>query len=127
MPSYFISTIEDHIAPWKSTYLGATRLGGPVRYVLGGSGHIAGIVNPPAANKYGYWTNECKTLPETSEAWFEGSQQHQGSWWPDWHTWITARDDTLVPARDPAKGRLQPLEDAPGSFVKFRLDAQKQA
>ena len=127
VPSYFISTIEDHIAPWKSTYLGATRLGGPVRYVLGGSGHIAGIVNPPAANKYGYWTSDSKTLPETSAAWFEGTQQHQGSWWNDWQTWITAIDDTRVAARDPAKGKLKPLEDAPGSFVKFRLDAQKNA
>ena len=121
-PSYFISTIEDHIAPWKSTYLGAARLGGPVRYVLGGSGHIAGIVNPPAANKYGSWTNESKSLPKTPDAWFEGTRQHPGSWWADWQQWITALDDTQVPARDPAKGKLKPLEDAPGSYVKFRLD-----
>ncbi|MBI3525421.1 MAG: class I poly(R)-hydroxyalkanoic acid synthase [Betaproteobacteria bacterium] len=125
VPSYFISTIEDHIAPWHSTYLGATRLGGPVRYVLGGSGHIAGIVNPPSANKYGYWTNDSKVLPETSAAWFEGSRQHEGSWWPDWQQWITALDDTLVPARDPARGKLKPLEDAPGTYVKFRLDKQQ--
>jgi polyhydroxyalkanoate synthase len=126
VPCYFISTIEDHIAPWKSTYLGATRLGGPVRFVLGGSGHIAGIVNPPAANKYGYWTNDVKTMPETPEAWFEGTKQSEGSWWTDWQKWVTGLDDTKVPARDPAKGKLKVIEDAPGSFVKFRLDTQKK-
>ncbi len=127
VPAYFISTIEDHIAPWKSTYLGATRLGGPVRFVLGGSGHIAGIVNPPAANKYHFWTNEAKKLPETPDAWFEGATQHPGSWWTDWQQWIAGLNgDDKVPARDPAKGKLKVLEDAPGSFVKFRLDLQKK-
>jgi len=126
VPAYFISTIEDHIAPWRSTYLGATRLGGPVRYVLGGSGHIAGIVNPPSANKYGYWTNNAKTLPATSDEWFAGTKQHEGSWWTDWQKWVTALDDAKVPARDPAKGKLKVVEDAPGSFVKFRLDTQKK-
>ncbi len=122
-PSYFISTIEDHIAPWKGTYLGAGALGGPVRFVLGGSGHIAGIVNPPSANKYGYWTNDAKALPATSEEWFEGSQQNEGSWWTDWQQWVVAQDAATVPARDPAKGKLKVIEDAPGSYVKFRLDA----
>ena len=126
VPAYFISTIEDHIAPWRSTYLGATRLGGPIRYVLGGSGHIAGIVNPPSAEKYGYWTNDAKTLPATSDEWFAGTKQHEGSWWSDWQKWITALDHAKVPARDPAKGKLKVLEDAPGSFVKFRLDTQKK-
>jgi len=131
VPAYFISTIEDHIAPWKSTYLGATRLGGPVRFVLGGSGHIAGIVNPPAANKYHFWTNEAKALPATPDAWFEGATQHPGSWWADWQQWIgdlngDGGGNVWVPARDPAKGKLKPLEDAPGSFVKFRLDTQKK-
>ena len=127
VPAYFISTIEDHIAPWKSTYLGATRLGGPVRFVLGGSGHIAGIVNPPAANKYHFWTNDAKALPATPDAWFEGAMQHPGSWWTDWQQWIGGLNgEDRVPARDPAKGKLRPLEDAPGSFVKFRLDQQKK-
>ena len=124
-PAYFISTIEDHIAPWKSTYLGSNALGGPVRFVLGGSGHIAGIVNPPADNKYGYWTNE-KSHPESPDEWLAGAKQHEGSWWTDWQTWITGLDDAMVPARDPAKGKLKALEDAPGSFVKFRLDMQKK-
>ena len=126
-PCYFISTIEDHIAPWRGTYLGATALGGPIRFVLGGSGHIAGIVNPPSANKYGYWTNEAKAFPETPDAWFEGAKQNEGSWWPDWQKWVTGLDGAKVPARDPAKGKLKVLEDAPGSFVKFRLDSQKKA
>ncbi len=123
-PSYFISTIEDHIAPWKSVYLGAKRMAGPTRFVLGGSGHIAGIVNPPAANKYCYWTKDSKRLPETPDEWFEGAEQHQGSWWTDWQEWVTQLDNSKVPARDPAKGKLKVVEDAPGSFVKFRLDSQ---
>ncbi len=126
-PCYFISTIEDHIAPWKSTYIGARNFGGPVRFVLGGSGHIAGIVNPPAANKYGYWINSAAKLPATSDAWFEGSQQHAGSWWTDWQSWVTAHDSEQVEPRDPAKGKLKVLEDAPGSFVKIRIDAKKAA
>ncbi|MDP1984131.1 MAG: class I poly(R)-hydroxyalkanoic acid synthase, partial [Sulfuritalea sp.] len=121
-PSYFISTIEDHIAPWRSVYLGSTALGGPVRFALGGSGHIAGIVNPPSANKYGFWTNDAR--PATPDEWFEGAKQHEGSWWTDWQKWITKLNDDKVPARDPAKGKFKPLEDAPGSFVKFRLDTQ---
>jgi len=123
-PSYFISTIEDHIAPWRSVYLGSTALGGPVRFALGGSGHIAGIVNPPSANKYGFWTNDAR--PATPDEWFEGAKQHEGSWWTDWQKWITRLNDDKVPARDPAKGKFKPLEDAPGSFVKFRLDTQKK-
>jgi len=122
-PSYFISAMEDHIAPWKSTYLGAQRFSGPVRFVLGGSGHIAGIVNPPAANKYGYWRND--KLAPTADEWIEGASQHPGSWWTDWQEWVSALNDDKVPARDPAKGKLPVLEDAPGSFVKFRLDTQK--
>jgi polyhydroxyalkanoate synthase len=126
IPAYFISTIEDHIAPWQSTYLGAQRFAGPTRFVLGGSGHIAGIVNPPAANKYGYWINLAKTLPATAEQFFEGAQQNEGSWWTDWQAWLMAQNDETVAPRDPAKGKFKPLEDAPGSFVKFRLDQQKK-
>ena len=124
-PSYFVSTIEDHIAPWKSTYLGAQRFAGPVRFVLGGSGHIAGIVNPPAANKYGYWLND--QLADTADEWMDGAQQQPGSWWTDWQQWVVAQNDQKVAARDPAKGKLGVLEDAPGSFVKFRLDTQKKS
>ena len=127
VPCYFISTLEDHIAPWKSTYLGALKFGGPVRFVLGGSGHIAGIVNPPAANKYGFWINPAASLAPDADAWFEGAQHQQGSWWTDWHAWVRPHDPDEVDARDPAKGKLKALEDAPGSFVKVRLDARDAA
>ena len=127
VPTYFISTIEDHIAPWKSTYSGARHFGGNVRFVLGGSGHIAGIVNPPAANKYGYWTTAAGKLPDTADEFFNGAEQHAGSWWTDWQAWLIAQDSATVPARDPLKGTLKVLEDAPGSFVKARLDAKKAA
>ncbi|MCX8086107.1 MAG: class I poly(R)-hydroxyalkanoic acid synthase [Rhodocyclaceae bacterium] len=127
IPAYFISTVEDHIAPWKSTYAGARLLGGPVKFVLGGSGHIAGIVNPPAANKYGYWTNPAKTLPASADEWFASAQPHEGSWWLDWQAWVTAQNHAQVPARDPAQGRLGVIEDAPGSYVKVRIDEPKKA
>jgi polyhydroxyalkanoate synthase len=121
VPAYFISTVEDHIAPWKSTYRGAKVLGGKVRFVLGGSGHIAGIVNPPAAGKYGYWTND--RLPEDPDAWQKGAQAQQGSWWNDWQGWVgKLNGDERVPARTPGDGELRVLEDAPGSYVSIRLD-----
>ena len=126
-PSYFVSTIEDHIAPWKSTYLGAQLFSGPVRFVLGGSGHIAGIVNPPVANKYGYWINPASTLADSADEWLTGAAQNPGSWWTDWQGWVTQQNgNEKVAARDPAKGKLKVLEEAPGSYVKFRLDAQKK-
>jgi len=124
-PCYFISTAEDHIAPWKGTYLGATALGGPIRFVLGGSGHIAGIINPPSANKYGYWTNPANQLPADPDDWMATAVQHEGSWWTDWQAWVAGQDNAMVPARHPARGKLKPVEDAPGSFVKLRLDMQK--
>jgi polyhydroxyalkanoate synthase len=119
LPAYFISTAEDHIAPWKTTYKGAKYLGGPVRFVLGGSGHIAGIVNPPAARKYQYWTNE--TFPATAEEWLASATSCPGSWWEDWQRWMDAQNGgEKVPARIPANA----LEDAPGSYVMLRLGAQ---
>ncbi|HEX5802114.1 MAG TPA: class I poly(R)-hydroxyalkanoic acid synthase, partial [Azospira sp.] len=91
-PCYFISAIEDHIAPWKSTYMGARLPSGPTKFVLGGSGHIAGIVNPPAANKYGFWTNDATDgdLPESPEDFLAGATQNAGSWWTHWNQWVTA-------------------------------------
>ena len=129
-PCYFISTIEDHIAPWKSTYMGARLPGGNTKFVLGGSGHIAGIVNPPAANKYGFWTNDATdgNLPESPEDFLAGAAQHAGSWWTHWQAWVTSLPggDVKVKARKPEEGTLKVLEQAPGSYVKFRLDAQKK-
>jgi polyhydroxyalkanoate synthase len=125
VPMYFASTIEDHIAPWKSTYAGAQLFKGKVRFVLGGSGHIAGIINPPAANKYGYWTND-KLLSKPKD-WLDTATQHPGSWWTDWAQWIMAHAGDKVPARIPGKGKLKALEDAPGSYVRLRLDAPRTA
>ena len=122
VPAYFISTVEDHIAPWKSTYAGARLLQGPVRFVLGGSGHIAGIINPPGAHKYCYWTNE--VLPGNPEAWLGTATQHPGSWWTDWGGWIAARAGEKITARVPGKGKLETIEDAPGSYARMRADGQ---
>ena len=120
-PSYFISTVEDHIAPWKTTYLGSQYLGGPVRFVLGGSGHIAGIVNPPAAKKYHYWINHSN--PATPEEWFKSAKQTPGSWWNDWQAWMEQQnaDEARVPARMPGDGGLKVIEDAPGSYAALRV------
>jgi len=122
VPTYFVSAIEDHIAPWKTTYAGPGILGGPARFVLSGSGHIAGMVNPPAANKYGYWTNE--ELPPMPEEWFAGAKQHEGSWWTDWRAWVGPKLGREIPARIPGKGKLKALGDAPGSYVRIRADGK---
>jgi polyhydroxyalkanoate synthase len=120
VPAYFISTVEDHIAPWRSTYKGAKYLGGPVRFVLGGSGHIAGIVNPPAAKKYHYWVNDA--LPQTPEEWFASAKQVPGSWWEDWQAWIDRQNGgDKVPARSPQN----PIEDAPGRYALQRIAKSK--
>jgi polyhydroxyalkanoate synthase len=118
-PAYFLSTREDHIAPWKSTYRGTQFLGGPKRFVLAASGHIAGVVNPPESGKYGHWIN--KDLSPDPEEWFKGATEMAGSWWPDWHRWVSALAKQQVQARVPGDGKLKPIEDAPGSYVKLRL------
>jgi len=117
-PAYILATKEDHIAPWESCYPGAHAVSGPRRFVLGASGHIAGIVNPPAANKYGYWINQ--KLPKGPERWFEGAAFHAGSWWPDWAAWLGRRAGRKVAARTPGDGGLAPIEDAPGAYVKVK-------
>ena len=121
-PAYFVSAIEDHIAPWKTTYAGPRLLGGRNRFVLSGSGHIAGMVNPPAANKYGYWTND--KLPDEPDEWFANAKQHEGSWWPNWREWITPYLGREVPARVPGKGKLRVIEAAPGTYARIRADAK---
>ncbi|WP_119458849.1 class I poly(R)-hydroxyalkanoic acid synthase [Rhodospirillaceae bacterium SYSU D60014] len=117
-PSFILSTREDHIAPWKSTYKATQLYSGPVRFVLAGSGHIAGIVNPPEAEKYQYWTND--ELPESPESWLKTATPHPGSWWPEWATWIARFGGGKVSARRPGDGKLAVIEDAPGSYVKVR-------
>jgi poly[(R)-3-hydroxyalkanoate] polymerase subunit PhaC len=119
VPSYFLSTREDHIAPWKSTYRGTQLLGGPNRFVLAASGHIAGVVNPPEGGKYSHWINP--DLPADPEAWLAGATEISGSWWPDWHRWVSALAPEKVRARVPGDGKLVPIENAPGSYVAVRL------
>ena len=118
VPGYFISTREDHIAPWRSTYRGTKLLGGANRFVLAASGHIAGVVNPPEGGKYSHWLNAA--LPATPEEWFAGAVEMAGSWWPDWQRWVTGHTGEMVGAREPGAGRLPPLEDAPGSYVTVK-------
>ncbi|HRJ51803.1 MAG TPA: class I poly(R)-hydroxyalkanoic acid synthase [Candidatus Thiothrix moscowensis] len=118
-PACFISAIEDHIAPWKSTYSGARLFGGDVRFILGGSGHIAGIINPPAAKKYNYRVSD--DLPESADTWLANTQVNAGSWWPEWDGWVRTLGDAQVDARQPGMGKLKAIEDAPGTYVKCRL------
>ncbi len=118
-PAYILSTKEDHIAPWKSTYAATQLYAGPVRFVLGGSGHIAGVINPPAANKYAYQTSTAN--PPDPEQWLRSSSTHEGSWWSDWNKWVARYNGgKQVGARQPGDGELAVLEDAPGSYVKGR-------
>jgi polyhydroxyalkanoate synthase len=119
-PTYFVSAIEDHIAPWKTTYAGPGLMRGERRFVLSGSGHIAGMINPPAANKYGYWTNDA--LADSADEWFAQATQHEGSWWTDWRAWIERYLGGEVPARVPGKGKLPVIEAAPGSYARIRAD-----
>ncbi len=118
IPMYFQASREDHIAPARSVYKSARLFGGDVTFTLAGSGHIAGVVNPPAANKYQHWENPA--LPPTFEEWFDGATEKPGSWWPHWAQWLHAKSGEMIAARDPAKGKLKPIEDAPGSYVKVR-------
>jgi polyhydroxyalkanoate synthase len=118
IPVYWVSTIDDHIAPWKSTYAATQIFTGPKKFVLSGSGHIAGVINPPAAGKYGYWTNS--KLPANPDDWLAKAKQHDGSWWNDWDTWIGKHAGGKLKARQPGGGKLKALEDAPGSYVRVR-------
>jgi len=118
-PAFAIATKEDHIAPWKSGYALTHLTGGPVKFVLAASGHIAGVVNPPRANKYNYWTNSRN--PKDPEKWLENAKEHPGSWWPEWHAWMqkTSGTETVAP-RTPGGGVYTPIEDAPGRYVKMK-------
>jgi len=124
-PVYMQASREDHIAPYPSVYRGAKRFGGPVRFLLAGSGHIAGVINHPAAGKYQHWTND--KLPKTVEAWVKGAKEHPGSWWADWRDWLYERSGDDVPARTPGDGKLKPICPAPGRNVLVRSDAPQKA
>ncbi|NQU56241.1 MAG: class I poly(R)-hydroxyalkanoic acid synthase, partial [Rhodospirillales bacterium] len=139
VPTYIISTREDHIAPWQSTYAAVNLFSGPVKFVLSASGHIAGIVNPPAANKYCYWSADGKKKnPKKPDAWFKGAQQYEGSWWADWDKWTqnteapqgakgaksvkSGKAANKIKARKPGSGKLKALCAAPGEYVRVRSD-----
>ncbi len=119
IPIYNLATREDHIAPAKSVMVGSKLFGGDVRFVVSGSGHIAGVINPPAKRKYQYWTGP-KPRNADINGWLDKAKEHPGSWWPDWLLWITRQSPTEVPARMPGSGALKPIEDAPGNYVKVR-------
>jgi polyhydroxyalkanoate synthase subunit PhaC len=119
VPAFLLSTREDHIAPWRSTYAATQLFAGPVKFVLSASGHIAGVVNPPGS-KYGHYENDAN--PPTPEEWLAGATQHPDSWWPVWQRWVAQYDGGEVPARQPGDGKLPPIEDAPGSYVKVRAE-----
>jgi polyhydroxyalkanoate synthase len=119
VPIYNLATREDHIAPAKSAFLGSKFFGGPVKFVLSGSGHIAGVVNPPNKVKYQYWTGG-KPGSGSLEAWLKKAKEHPGSWWPNWIEWIKSHDDAQVPPREPGGGRLKAIEDAPGRYVRVK-------
>ncbi len=116
IPVYLQAGREDHIAPYTSVYKATGIYSGPVTFMLAGSGHIAGVINPPEANKYGYWTND--ELADDPDDWIAGADYHEGSWWPHWHQWLKSRSGRRVPARQPGDGQLDIIEPAPGSYVK---------
>ncbi|MCW5730207.1 MAG: class I poly(R)-hydroxyalkanoic acid synthase [Alphaproteobacteria bacterium] len=120
IPVYLQCSKEDHIAPFRSVYKAVHLYSGPVRLMLAGSGHIAGVINPPAARKYQHWIGETKKYPPTPEEWFAGAREVPGSWWEDWDGWLSRHSGPKVPARRPGDGKLKVIEDAPGSYVKVR-------
>lgn len=118
VPIYNLATKEDHIAPALSVFTGSSCFGGPVQYVMSGSGHIAGVVNPPHRNKYQYWTGHA---PKGNfDNWVAKAEEHPGSWWPHWHAWIEEQNNSQVPARQPGDNGVTIIEDAPGSYVKTK-------
>ena len=119
VPIYNLATREDHIAPAKSVLYGSQFFGGPVKFVLAGSGHIAGVVNPPGKPKYQYWTG-AQPAGSDVDKWLASAQEHPGSWWPDWLEWLKAQGAETVPARTIGGGKLAAIEDAPGSYVKVK-------
>ncbi len=118
IPIYNLAAKEDHIAPALSTFEGSRHFGGEVRYVMAGSGHIAGVINPPAHQKYQYWTGG--PVGDSFQGWVERAKEHKGSWWPDWFAWLERQAPERVAARVPGGGKLTPLEDAPGTYVKVK-------
>jgi polyhydroxyalkanoate synthase len=125
-PIFVQASKEDHIAPFESVFKATKLMSGPSEFMLAGSGHIAGVMNHPSANKYQHWTNNSKKKYETAADWFADAKEHPGSWWPHWDKWLSKKSGKKVPARDPAKGKFKPIEDAPGSYVKMKAKAGKE-
>ncbi|MGH8922205.1 MAG: hypothetical protein ACRD0H_28355, partial [Actinomycetes bacterium] len=115
-PVTMVAFKDDHVAAWDDSYAGLHLFGGPKRFLVGGSGHNAGMINPPAAGKHGYWTSEA--LPESAEAWLEAAENKPGSWWPEWEGWLADAKAEGVPARPVSGGKLPVIEAAPGSYVQ---------
>ena len=120
IPTYIQAGKEDHIAPPESVFKAVNLYGGPVKFMLAGSGHIAGVINPPSAKKYQHWTNTKKKSYTELEDWFTDAKQHPGSWWEDWDKWLSKKSGDKVKARVPGKGNLKIIEPAPGTYVKVR-------
>ena len=123
VPVYLQASRQDHIAPAISVYKAMNLFSGPRRFVLAGSGHIAGVINPPDRNKYQHWIEPGRRRPRSFDEWLAGAKEHPGSWWPDWHLWMSRRSGRRVAARVPGDGGLAPIESAPGSYVRVRCDA----
>ncbi len=120
IPTYIQAGKEDHIAPAESVFKAVNLYGGPVKFLLAGSGHIAGVINPPSAKKYQHWTNTKKKSYNELEDWFADAKQHPGSWWEDWNKWLSKKSGDKVAARVPGEGKLKMIEAAPGNYVKVR-------
>ncbi len=121
VPSYIYGSREDHIVPWRSAYASTGLLSGDVRFIMGASGHLAGVINPPAKNRRNYWVAD-KIYPEADQ-WFEAAREVPGSWWPDWFSWLEEYrgEEVAAPGR-PGNQKYRPIEPAPGRYVKERLD-----
>ncbi len=121
IPTYFLSTEKDHIVPWESTYRGAQRLtGSSSTFTLAASGHVAGVINPPAAEKYCYWSTD--NTDQSPENFRKDAKKVDGSWWPHWADWLKQYSGKMVDAREEGCGKAKPIEDAPGSYVKAQAD-----
>ena len=116
VPLYLLASREDHIVPWKTAYRSKDLIGGNARFVLAASGHVAGVINPPARNKRSHWLND--ELASDPDSWFEKAEEKSGSWWPDWDAWMKLHSSGTVPATEQGNAQYQIIEAAPGWYVK---------
>jgi polyhydroxyalkanoate synthase len=123
MPTYVYGSREDHIVPWQSAYASTQLLSGPTRFVLGASGHIAGVINPPEKGRRNYWAAAASStrLPKDPKQWFAGAREIPGSWWPDWDAWLARFGGKKISApRAPGAAKYPAIENAPGRYVRVR-------